>query len=345
MATKQLTAGAASLLLLTAAAPPPPPSIDQADHAVCGMIAATDPAALARRLVNSASLDLDGDGSPENLTVVEQGTAHVQSYQVSHADGSDVVIEGADAGFGDGAFMDGSERWLIQGGRAYVLTYAGRGDGYLVFVERITPGFKELPVCRFHPRTIVRLAPAAARDAPVCAAVSARRVSYARLSKFASPQPEPRFDVPGGPAFLVGKAVVDWANTGHPSAVYVGEIASGAGGGCNLNYFDTREGHTPERARLMALQHMDPADAYPRRTCHDAQTRWFTLRGRTYLETRSTQADAPSAEDLEYHEVAMLQGGHPRTVCQAKYTHPAPDIDAWWTGEGWSAPMSSNHSE
>jgi hypothetical protein len=335
---------AAASLLLTAAAPSPlpPPTIDPADRAVCAMIAATAPAALAPRLTRTAALDLDGDGSPEQLSVVEGGTAHVESYQIARADGADVTLTTADAGYGDGAFFDGGVRWLVQEGRAYVLVFAGRGQGYLAYVQRITGDLREQPVCRFRPSVAVRLAPVAARDAAACDAIRAGRVSYARVGKFAQPQGDPRFDAPGGPASLVGKAVVDWANTGHPGAVYAGEILSSAGGGCTLSYFDTREGHTPDRMRLMALQHMDVTDAFPRRTCRDAQTRWLTFRGRTYLETRSTAAEAPHGEDFEYREVTMLQGGRARTVCQARYDHRPPTVDAWWTGEGWSAPMPTS---
>ena len=343
MKSAAVSLAAASLLLSAAALPPlPPSSIDPADRAVCAMIAATAPAALAPRLSKTGTLDLDGDGSPERLVIATGGTADVESYQISHADGSDVTIVPADAGYGDGAFIDGSVRWLVSGGRAYVLTFGGRGLGYLAYVQRITGEFKEQPVCRFQSHLAVRLAPATARDSGVCSAVQARRVAYARVAKFAQPQGDPRFDVPGGPASLVGKAVVDWANTGHPGAVYAGEILSSAGGGCTLSYFDTREGHTPDRTRLMALQHMDVTDAFPRRTCRDAQTRWLTFKGRTYLETRSTAAGAPRGEDFEYREVAMLQGGRARTVCQARYDHQPPTVDAWWTGEGWSAPMPTS---
>ena len=89
--------------------------------------------------------------------------------------------------------------------------------------------------------------------------------------------------------------------------------------------------------RLMAVQGLDLADVYPRRTCVDARPHWFVHDGVTFLETRSRAAAAPQTERDEYHWVDVIEGGVSRRVCAALYRHRPPRVIGVWDGQGWAA--------
>ncbi|HWA63133.1 MAG TPA: hypothetical protein VG939_17270 [Caulobacteraceae bacterium] len=332
--------GASAAPPVPPAIPEPPAGMDQLDVALCRSLAAGTGETLAKRTVTAAALDLDGDGQVEQLSVADEGTAHVESYQIRRADGRAVEVPPLDLGYPDGAFFGGSVRWLVANGRAYVLTFAGRGTGYLAYASRITGAFRERPLCRFQPHATVSLRPARKADAPVCRALGAGKVRFLPPDPLAAPRDDKRFDPPGGTARLVARLKADVDNSRRRSEVFQGEISSGAGAGCEISYYDTAAGRGGLHPALMRLQGMNDRDTYPSGGCRDDRARWFRLGNRVYLETRSTESIAPTAEAYEYHTVSILEHGRARTVCKAAYTHPAPRLTAWWDGAAWTPSTS-----
>lgn len=230
------------------------PTPDATDLEACALLASVLPANLPDYLVSNAFLDLDGDGSLERLAIAYEGTADVADIYVTHADGSNADITYSDAYDDPTGSLLGDVRWLVFAGRAYVATFDGGGAGYLHYLSRIDASYTERPLCSFAPQTKVSLLAVAKEEQAICDAVASGKAKFADVQKL-SPQPVPMRDLPGGQTSIVGKATVDFANTGHPAAVYLLNAESGAGAGCELAYYDTKPDDRSSAAHreLMAM--------------------------------------------------------------------------------------------
>lgn len=314
-------------------------SPDPGDMAVCRFVAATEPHVTDRYLVRAAVFDLDGEGTPERLSVADEGTMHIDHYAVAKADGSEVAIAEPAVDDDDWAW-NMTQRWLIYAGRAYVLRFAGYGTDYPRFVSRIGPGPVEQPLCKLAPQTEVALEAKTTADADLCKAVASGAVRYETATRFPEPRAAPGRDIVGGKATATGKIALDFANDGRSAEAYLYEVESGAGGGCDLKYFDTAPADlkSPHHQLLAALQGLDFNDAYTRRTCADAEPGWFTFQRKHYLETRAEDASTPASERDEYRFVDVVDRGKPRRVCEAEYTHQPPKLVGVWDGAKWGPP-------
>jgi hypothetical protein len=329
-----LRAGAAALSLLLTAAPgaSSPPAADAQDVALCRQLAGSGQAAL--RPLEVARLDLDGDGRAEALGVESQGTAHYDWAYVAGRAGRKAVELAPGVAQEDDWLGLATQRWLTTHGRAYLLHYAGWGTAYLHYVGRVGGDGKERLVCRFQPVTRVSMAAVRPQDAALCAAVSAGRVRYAPVARLSTPEPWPAGDFLAARGEALGTANVDFDNSGRARAVTLVQGESSAGSGCQLSFYDTAA--SPDRARLAVLQGLDFKDtAFPRRTCYDAEPRWFAYADKHYLETRSRDAAAPRLERSEYHWVDVLEGGRARRVCEARYLHRLPRLTGVWK-DAWT---------
>jgi hypothetical protein len=113
---------------------------------------------------------------------------------------------------------------------------------------------------------------------------------------------------------------VDFDNDGSQDLLVLLHYASGAGRGCDVNYFDTlaeskdklllREKHD----LLMKMQGIFPEDKNPG-NCSGNETSWFTLDGITYLENKYRD-DAPTSKRQEFHTVKYLKNGEVKTACE-----------------------------
>ena len=235
-----------------------------------------------------------------------------------------------------------SQRWLIHSGRAYVLRFAGYGTGYLRFVSRIGADLVEHPLCKFEPQTEIALDRGTPADDDVCKAVAEHRVKYETVDRFSEPREAPGHDIVAGKAMVTGKLTIDFANDRRPAVAYLYEVGSSAGAGCTLKYFDAAPKDAASRGHelLAAMQGLDLSDAYSRRTCADAEPRWFTFDRRHYLETKSTAADGPKSERDEYRYVDVIEHGKPRRACEASYAHKPPKLSGIWDGAAFAAPAA-----
>jgi hypothetical protein len=313
---------------------------DAADLAVCAFLAGTAQRQADAYLVKAAVFDLDGDGAAERLGIADEGTMHIDHYLVTKPDGSDTIAISEPVVEDDDWGWNMSQRWLIYSGRAYILRFAGYDTGYLRFVSRVGPDPVERPLCKFEPQTEIGLDPAKPADNDVCKAVTGHQVKYEAVERFPEPREAPGHDLIAGTASITGKLSIDFANGGKPTDAFLYEVDSSAGAGCSLKYFDTaaEDLTSPHHQLLTALQGLDLSDAYSRRTCADAEPRWFTFNGNHYLETESTAAETPTSERDEYRFVDVIDNGKPRHACEANYQHQPPKRAGVWDGANWAAP-------
>lgn len=316
---------------------------DSRDLQICKLASDVVPAELAGYLVSSAIFDIDGDGTPERLSIGYQGSARSPTHEIVRANGTEVALtlpHGTSPE--DDWNWSWGKKWLIHDGRGYALRFSGRGTGYLRSVSRVDQDFTERPICKFSPRTDTRLRSKIVDDTELCRAVQAGQVAPLDIAPD-SPRAIHNRKVPGGNTYSTGHVNVDYLNDGRTESLLLVNAASGAGSGCDLSYYDTvpTKFETPDHVVLMKMQSLDLSDVWPRRTCHDDTPRWFVFDGQSYLETKSQMAANPGAEAMEYHWVDTIENGVARRICEGEYVHRQPKLIGVWTGTGWQAPEKS----
>jgi hypothetical protein len=323
------------------AQPGRPSGLEPTDAAVCRLVAGKAPwGRLEDYLVLAAVFDIDGDGRPETLVINDEGTMHNERFAVRRADGSEAKIAHADLrGIdGDDAWTLG-QRWLIHDGRAYVIRFADT-TGYPRYVSRVDAQLREHPLCKFIPHTEILWLPATPTDQSVCKRVEAGTVRYLETTALKASRTVVGPEVPGGVVQVTGRIHLDFANDRRPATLFLYEISSGAGRGCQLDYFDlapsSRKGR--DHVDLMHMQNLNLRDSFPRETCNDEEPRWFSYAGRQFLESQSRDSKAPQNSRDEFHVVDVMENGHPRRMCQARYLHLPADIAGVWNGSTWLPP-------
>jgi hypothetical protein len=120
-----------------------------------------------------------------------------------------------------------------------------------------------------------------------------------------------------------GTAVLDLANDGHPITVTHLDMASGAGPGCDKDFFDLLDAEgvhfsdSPLRNQLLEMQGVGDG---PFDRC-GGTGRFFRYGGKLYLEFRP-QSSISFDERQQYHEVKKIEGGKVQDVCDFRFkTH------------------------
>ncbi|HLH87442.1 MAG TPA: hypothetical protein VKX28_03210 [Xanthobacteraceae bacterium] len=309
------------------AVPPHLPSGVEA-AAVCNMIAARGPA-IAPMLVKDGVLDANNDGLVDDVMVTPRdGTMRGEdlAYRPHGAAKGTKPINATATSFQPNDYFPFGARWLPFGGKVYTLYFDAEDLRYPSYLGFIDAANTEHLVCDFDHSEHETFAPIQGVDRPICRAVARRQVSYAEVAAPRDPNPN---DVDAASrrwsSRIVGHVMVDFANTGVPAALALVAFESGAGRGCDLNYFDAvvdgklaRGGDA--HAMLMKLQDVELSDQgdqdYTQSRCDGSTPRWFVLGGVTYLDI----AGGPDVRGVEpFHEVRRLRAGRIETLCKGSF--------------------------
>jgi hypothetical protein len=253
------------------------------------------------------TLDVNNDGTPDLLYACSGGSIHMPCTEYKDAQGNALEIQ--QVGFEWNTYRTFGEGHFRYDGKTFIYHSYEDGGGKPAFVSYVTPQNREYVLCELDNKIgNVRRS----GDAPICLALErgdaieavalpARRSdNYYVFSRF-----ETR-TVAFGP--------VDVDNDGKPEDLLELQLDSGAGRGCNWNYFElaTPDGGallTNEKSGLIkALQGLDE-ESYARRNCGVVANRLLRHDGKVYYETNVRNAE------YHDHEVRILDGGRVHTVC------------------------------
>jgi len=294
-------------------------------QAVCGMIAARGPA-VQSMLVENGVLDANNDGVPDDVTVApREGTMRGEdlAFRPRGAPKDSKPVDVTDKDFQAADYFPFGARWLPYGGRVYTLYFEAEDERYPTHLGYIDASNTEHLVCDFDHSEHETLRPLLDTDADLCRAVAQGGVSYARVAD----AQDADADVASRRwmSRVSGHVSVDFANTGVPASLALVAYESGAGRGCDLNYFDAVIGGKLARsgnahAMLMKLQHVElsaqGAWDFTAGRCDGSTPRWFTRDGVTYLDI----AGGPDVRGIEpFHEVRLALGTKLGTVCQGSF--------------------------
>ena len=195
----------------------------------CRHVVARGPAIVAD-LVADGALDANNDGQSDGVAIgTGPGTARgdVLEFRSRH---DAVAVTSDDAEWRD--HRGYGARWLRHAGRTYTLYFETELLRNAVALGYIDPTNVEHLVCGFDSGVQEQLRPAAADSAELCEHVQAGQVDY--VVPEAADEPTPRRETG-----LVGRARIDFRNTGTTETLALLDYSSGSGRGCQFQYYDT----------------------------------------------------------------------------------------------------------
>jgi hypothetical protein len=294
--------------------------------AVCNMVAVRGPA-IEPMLVKDGALDANNDGIADDVTVeMRGGTMRGEDLAFrprgAAKDSKPADVTQKDFEPGRDYFPFGA-RWLPYNGKVYTLYFDAEDLRYPSYLGFIDAADTEHLVCDFDHSERETLSPVRDADAGVCRAVGQGDVSYVKVAD----APEADADVASRrwSSRVTGHVMVDFDNTGTSTALTLVEFASGAGRGCDLNYFDVILGGKLARAGnahaiLMKLQDIELSEQgavdFTQGRCDGSTPRWFARDGLIYVDI----AGGPDVRGTEpFHEVRLAHGTRLDTVCKGSF--------------------------
>lgn len=270
----------------------------------------------SREYGDSTLVDLNGDGTPERVQITYEGTAHypyLQAFNLST--GSSIEIAEPDKDF-NGAWADFIGLVPFEG-QTYVLHY--NMGGYPVLLSEISQNFEERTACRFVSEPIEAIGEAS-EDKKLCRVLLEKgHPPYLALTEGHSLDNQTANFIEASPGKV---GMVEINNDGTEVPILAVQYASGAGSGCDYNYFDllnherTALALGPARDLLMKMQGMGHEHSrHPVPACRGNATGWFHLNGITYFETKFP---GDHANDLltAFHNVSFIKENRIHKTCE-----------------------------
>jgi uncharacterized protein YecT (DUF1311 family) len=269
----------------------------------------TDPETRSQALaVISGREDINNDGTPDRASRCSGGTANIPC--VEYFDSNDKPLAILPQGFEWLTYSALGRATFRAGDRTF--TYHSLDDALEqpAFLSYITPGNRELRVCDFD--TVVGSAVVAGGE-DVCAAVES---SDERIESFevVPVGDAARFAVDRPDTTARALAKIDIDNDGLEENLVEYAYSSGAGRGCENNYFElladdgTTLASNSNAAAVRELQGLTERGASGR-NCGLIRNRLFRFEDKVYYETNATNAEGVP------HEVRLLRGTAVSTVC------------------------------
>ena len=294
--------------------------------AVCNMVAARGPG-IETMLVKDGVLDANNDGVADDVMVAPRdGTMRGEdlTFRPRGVAKDSKPVDATPKDFQPADYFPFGGRWLPYGGRVYTLYFDTEDERHPSYLGFIDASNAEHLVCDFANSERETFQAVGNADAGLCRAVAQGEVSYAKVADAQDADADAarrRWSSGVG-----GRVSVDYANTGTATSLALVQFASGAGRGCDLNYFDliadgelarTGDAHV----LLMKLQDIEVSDQgagqdYTQGRCDGSTPRWFTRDGVAYIDI----AGGPGVRVTEpFHEVRRLRAGRIETLCKGSF--------------------------
>lgn len=259
----------------------------------------------------STHIDIDGDGKRERVQITYEGTAGYPSITVYTSDGTSYAAADTTE-----ELFAGSIGLVPFGKDFYVLYY--KGEDYPVRVSSFQPA----TLCSFvnEPEESIG---EASEDKPLCKVIlSQGHPDYIRGTEDHQLDPNSARLIETSAKKV---AMIDVENDGKKMPIIELEYASGAGPGCDYDYFDllnlerTDIATGASRDLLVSMQRLfNKAYRHPVPRCGGNETGWFYLNGVNYYETKY-RGKYPSDAFSAFHEISYIKDKTIHRACEFSF--------------------------
>ncbi|EGB13646.1 hypothetical protein DND132_0429 [Pseudodesulfovibrio mercurii] len=273
---------------------------------------------LEELIAETGTIDVPREGKRYDFLFSYEGTARCPSFRIRNvSDGS--------AADSDAFFIFPDDRWWAWNGRFGLVSY--RGEIHLLYFQDARHPVRSFSFtgtggCEFTSETEMFIGPAATEPAlcrDILAGKGPESIPFIKNEKPLLNEVKERYFQ----TEAMGTAVLDLANDGHPVTVTHLDMASGAGPGCDKDFFELLDGEgahfsdSPLRAPLLEMQGVGGG---PFDRC-GGTGRFFRYGGKLFLEYHS-KASISFNNRQEYHDVKKIEDGKVEDVCDFRFkTH------------------------
>jgi len=294
-------------------------------HAICDMVA-TRGLEVGSMLVEHGGLDANNDGVVDDVTgAMREGTMRGEdlAFRPRGAAKASPPVDVRPKDFQPIDYFPFGARWLPYDDKVYTLYFEAEDLRYPTHLGYIAADNDERLVCDFDHSERETFNPVRDADAAVCRAVAAGGVRY--LAPADAQDADADAAARRWNSRVAGHVSVDYANTGAATPLALVAFRSGAGRGCEFDYFDLTVGGTlahagDAHALLLKLQDVELSGQgeldYTSGRCDGSRPRWFVRDGVTFLDI----AGGPDVRGEEpFHEVRLARNGQVETACRGSF--------------------------
>lgn len=261
-------------------------------------------------IIAEGAMGVNVRGHRLNIFSTTEGTAHVPSLYAFDADTDEPASIEFDAPWLEKLWGGDALGLVVYHGAPYVIHYrdATHPEHLNSLIDETSCEFVTTPTERISPKA---LEPALCSDL-----VAGKGPDSIEFVETVSIPPE-RIRERYGETDADKRALVDFRNNGHPASVVHLGLASGAGAGCDEEFFDVLSetgddlGSGPNHELLAQLQHLT-TDRYPLLPCGNS-ARLFEHHGQIYFENQPAKQTVDVWD--EYHYVTRIEKDQVREVC------------------------------
>lgn len=284
---------------------------------VCEYVAQIPKPEVRNYFLRRGVLDINNDGEPEIVEQGSSGTMGGDTFVFKSRRGEPLEID--QAGFEWKDYWNFGDAILPFGNRVYLVHFVEEDMTYPLYVSYVTPKNREYVVCEYS-NTVKEwfLYATESNKGNLCQSIL--KPSRPAHTVF-SGEPKINYEALNRPETAVGKtAQIDFDNDGKPDHLIFLSYASGAGRGCDTNYFDLLnvEGtailDNEARKVLLKMQEINLQNRHPGR-CIGNVPGWFVSEGTTYFENKY-RGEAPRMKREEFHVVSYVKSGAIHDVCK-----------------------------
>ncbi len=284
--------------------------------AMCEKIADLDKAGRTSFGDGNNIKDINNDGVDEIAKSCSGGTMHAPCVEYKNQSGEIIDIKSIYFEWNDYATF--GLRAFQQDGRVFRLHSFDDNFQKLAYLSYVTPDNNEYVLCEFENKASekfvsrsqdgdeVALCDNLQKDAQT-AQINKVDFNEASALKYEDLQRARRFETAAG-----GIATLDYDNDGAPNSVVELQYASGAGRGCDYNYFDEltedRLGFVESTARGLLLQMQDVKLDNRHPNCGGMINRFFKYNGKAYYE-KNIEND---------HKIIRIENSRTKVICSTE---------------------------
>jgi hypothetical protein len=266
-------------------------------------------------LIADSAIDADVNGHRIDFVSTTEGTSHTPTFYAFDADTDFPVNIAADMPWAD-ELWGGDQLGLLLYHDAHIIHY--RDAAHPVHTASLSGG----PGCEFS-SDVTEKVPADAAEPALCSDLIADSgppsIDFEEPAPISAQAVQQRF----GETIADKMAKIDITNSGKPINVAHLGLSSGAGAGCDEEFFDSLSetgnelGTGSDHDLLMQMQHVEPSNRYPILPCGNS-ARFFKYKGKVYFESKPSQWP-PVDSWNEYHYVTRITGHGVEDVCHIKF--------------------------
>lgn len=287
---------------------------------VCDLIAAGSPDYEMSYPGSVLMLDINNDGVKEKTERISGGSMGVESFSFLNKNGE--IIKPKPQGFEWKDYWAYGYKLLEHRGQVYHVHFKDHTDEYPLYVSYVNKHNNEYVFCEFETGTVENVL----SGGEICR--NLRGNNQQKYVSFNVPHNLTSDSVSRATTSVKSSQYIDFDNDGNKEWLVALGYHSGAGSGCDFDYFDLLNpagDHIADGIKhelLMKLQDVQFTTKnrrHPGPTCIQNDAGWMLHDGKYYYESKY-KGNEPRGSLHQFHSVRIIHNGQIKDICEYEFS-------------------------